>query len=228
MREIVDAMVAVKEQGETPSGLLRINISEGAGEQLIATAIVEFARRYPSMQVELTAEKRFVDIAAEGFDAGVRLADRVPLDMVAIPVGGPTQRHIVVGAPSYFSTRQLPKTPADLKDHACIRIRLPSGSVYRWEFERHGEIVRVDVPGMLVLNSDRLILRAAIEGAGLAYVSEWNARDSLVSGRLVKVLEDWTPPYAGLCLYYPRHRHMTAGMRAFTKLLREVAALDRK
>jgi DNA-binding transcriptional LysR family regulator len=227
MREIAGAMAAVKEQGETPCGLLRINTSEVAGEQLLASSILEFLRRYPSMQVEVVTEDRFVDIAAEGFDAGVRLTEGVPQDMIAIPVCGPSQRHIVVGSPSYFSGRHPPQSPADLKDHACIRFRLPSGSLYRWEFERHREELRVDVPGSLVLNSARLILRAAIEGAGLAYVNEWNAREALAGKRLVPVLGDWTPPYPGLCLYYPRHRHMTAGMRAFTKLLREATQNQR-
>ena len=228
MREIADAMAAVRDQGETPSGLLRINTSDVAGEQLLAPTILEFLRRYPSMQVEVVTEQRLVDISAEGFDAGVRLAERVPRDMIAIAVCGPSQRHIVVGSPTYFSNRRPPQSPADLKDHACIRFRLPSGSLYRWEFEKHGEELRVDVPGSLVLDSGRLILRAAIEGAGLAYVNEWNAREALAGKRLIQVLGDWTPPYPGLCLFYPRHRHMTAGMRAFTQLLRELAIQNRK
>jgi DNA-binding transcriptional LysR family regulator len=111
--------------------------------------------------------------------------------------------------------------------HVCVRYRLPSGSIYRWEFEKRGQTLNLDVTGPLTLDSDRLVLRAALEGAGLAYVSEWSARKALAEGRLIQVLSDWTPPYPGLCLYYPSHRHLAAAMRAFTDVVRELAASDR-
>jgi DNA-binding transcriptional LysR family regulator len=227
MREIADAMHEVNEQRSTPAGLIRINTSEGAAEQILAPIVTEFLRRYgDDVQLELVTEAGLVDIVADGFDAGVRLAEMVPRDMISIPIGK-TQRHVVVGAPSYFTTRTQPRSPSDLKEHVCVRYRLPGGSIYRWEFEKRGQVLSVDITGPLTLDSDRLVLRAALEGAGLAYLNEWSARKALAEGRLVQVLSDWTPSYPGLCLYYPSHRHLAAAMRAFTDMIRELAAGDR-
>jgi DNA-binding transcriptional LysR family regulator len=227
MSEIADAMHEVNEQRSTPAGLIRINTSEVAGEQILAPIVTEFLRRYgDNVQLELVTEAGLVDIVADGFDAGVRLAEMVPRDMISIPIGK-TQRHVVVGAPSYFTTRTQPRSPSDLKEHLCVRYRFPGGSIYRWEFEKRGQILSVEITGPLTLDSDRLVLRAALEGAGLAYVSEWSARKALAEGRLVQVLSDWTPSYPGLCLYYPSHRHLAAAMRAFTDMIRELAAGDR-
>ena len=207
MREIADAMHEVNEQRSTPAGLIRINTSEVAGEQILAPIVTEFLRRYgDDVQLELVTEAGLVDIVADGFDAGVRLAEMVPRDMISIPIGK-TQRHVVVGAPSYFTTRTQPRSPSDLKEHVCVRYRLLGGSIYRWGFEKRGQVLSVDITGPLTLDSDRLVLRAALEGAGLAYVNEWSARKALTEGRLVQVLSDWTPSYPGLCLYYPSHRH---------------------
>lgn len=227
MNEIADAMHEVNEQRSTPAGLIRIDTSEGAGEQILAPIVTEFLRRYgDDVQLELVTEAGLVDIVADGFDAGVRLAEMVPRDMISIPIGK-TQRHVVVGAPSYFTTRTQPRSPSDLKAHVCVRYRLPGGAIYRWEFEKRGQTLSVDITGPLTLDSDRLVLRAALEGAGLAYVNEWSAREALAVGRLVQVLSDWTPSYPGLCLYYPSHRHLAAAMRAFTDMIRELAAGDR-
>jgi DNA-binding transcriptional LysR family regulator len=223
MSEIADAMHEVNEQRSTPAGVIRINTSEGAGEQILAPIVTEFLRRYGVVQLEIVTEAGLVDIVADGFDAGVRLAEMVPRDMISIPIGK-TQRHVVVAAPSYFTKRTQPRSPSDLKEHDCVRYRLSGGSIYRWEFEKRRQILSVDVTGPLTLDSDRLVLRAALEGAGLAYVNEWSARKALAEGRLIQVLSDWTPPYPGLCLYYPSHRHLAAAMRAFTDVIREMAA----
>ena len=226
MREIANAMHEVNEQRSTPAGLIRINTSEGAGEQILAPIVTGFLRRYSDVQLEIVTEAGLIDIVADGFDAGVRLAELVPRDMISIPIGK-TQRHVVVGAPSYLAKRKEPRSPSDLKEHDCIRYRLHSGSIYRWEFQRRGQDLNLDIAGPLTLDSDRLVLRAALEGVGLAYVSEWSARKAISEGRLVQVLNDWTPPYPGLCLYYPSHRHLAAAMRAFTDMIREWAVNDR-
>jgi DNA-binding transcriptional LysR family regulator len=226
MSEIADAMHEVNEQRSTPAGLIRINTSEGAGEQILAPIVTEFLRRYGDVQLELVTDAGLVDIVADGFDAGVRLAEMVPRDMISIPIGK-TQRHVVVGAPTYFTTRTQPRSPSDLKEHVCVRYRLPGGLIYRWEFEKRGQILSVDATGPLTLDSDRLVLRAVLEGTGLAYVNEWSARKALAEGQLIQVLSDWTPPYPGLCLYYPSHRHLAAAMRAFTDVIRKLAASDR-
>ncbi|QSQ22218.1 LysR family transcriptional regulator [Pyxidicoccus parkwayensis] len=220
LREISDAMELVNEFKDKPTGTLRLNTSEGAARLIVMPLVMEFLRRYPEMQVELVTEDRLVDIVADGFDAGVRLAEAVPQDMVSIPCS-PEVRFAVVGAPRYFKGRTPPATPGDLLQHDCIRHRKRSGGYYRWEFEKRGKEVVVDVKGTLALDNDTLMLQAALKGVGLAYVSEWAAASDLTAGRLVRVLEDWTPPYPGLCLYYPGHRHVPAGLKAFIGIIRE-------
>ena len=220
LREIEGAMEDVNAFRDTPAGSLRINAKERAAYQILRPVVAKYLRLYPDMQVELTMEGRTIDIVAEGFDAGIRLAESVPQDMVAIPCG-PDSRFIVVGAPAYFDRASVPRSPADLLAHECIRRRMPSGNLYRWEFERRGEEIALDVPGRLTLDNDSLMVEAAIEGLGLAFVSDFWVTDHLATGALRAVLEDWTPPFPGLRLYYPPHRHMTAGLRAFVDLLKE-------
>ncbi|WP_213736709.1 LysR family transcriptional regulator [Bradyrhizobium sp. dw_411] len=220
LREIAGALEDVNEFRDTPTGTLRINLKERAAHQILRPVVANFLRRYPDMNVELALEGRTIDIVAEGFDAGIRLAESVPLDMVAIPCG-PDSRFIVVGAPDYFTRASVPRSPSDLLNHECIRRRMPSGKLYHWEFEKRGEEIAVDVPGRLTLDNDALMVEAALEGLGLVFVSDFWVAGHLAAGRLQAVLEDWTPPFPGLRLYYPGHRHMTAGLRAFVDLLRE-------
>jgi DNA-binding transcriptional LysR family regulator len=227
LREIAGALEDVNEFRDTPAGTLRINLIERAAHQILRPVVAKFLRRYPDMKVELTLEGRTIDIVAEGFDAGIRLAESVSLDMVAIPCG-PDTRFIVVGAPDYFARASAPRSPSDLLNHECIRRRLPGGKLYRWEFEARGEGIAMDVPGRLTLDSDRLMVEAAVEGLGLAFLSDFWVTDHLAAGNLQAVLEDWTPPFPGLRLYYPGHRHMTAGLRAFVDMLREETKLAAK
>jgi DNA-binding transcriptional LysR family regulator len=222
LREIAGAMEDVNEFRDTPTGTLRINLKERAAHQILRPVVANFLRRYPDMNVELALEGRHIDIVAEGFDAGIRLAESVPQDMVAIPCG-PDSRFIVVGAPAYFEHASVPQSPSDLLNHECIRRRMPGGKLYRWEFEKRGEEMAVDVPGRLTLDNDILMVEAAVEGLGLAFVSDFWVKGRLAAGNLQAVLEDWTPPFPGLRLYYPGHRHMTAGLRAFVDMLREEA-----
>jgi DNA-binding transcriptional LysR family regulator len=223
LRDIADAMESVNEFRDTPTGTLRLNMSEGAAAQILAPMVLEFLRRYPDMQVELATDGRLVDIVADGFDAGIRLLETVAQDMVAIPCG-PKQRFVVVGAPSYFAGRKRPKTPADLAQHVCIRNRMPGGSIFRWEFEKRGEELEIEVRGPLLLDSHNLMVGAALAGAGLIWTAEYSVLPHIETGRLVRVLEDWTPAYPGLALYYPGHRHVPAGLRAFIEIVREVTA----
>ncbi len=223
LSDIRQAVEAVNSHRDTPAGLLRINSSVGAARQILRPVILDYLRRYPEMRVDLVTEGRLIDIVVDGFDAGIRLADTVPQDMIAIPFG-PPQRFAVVGSPGYFAANPTPRVPADLAAHRCIRSRLPSGALYRWEFERRGEACAVDVQGPLTLDEPTLMLEAVEAGVGLAYLTEWNAAAGLAAGRLVRVLEDWIPPLPGLCLYYPGRRHVPAGLRALIALIRESAA----
>ncbi|HVJ42407.1 MAG TPA: LysR family transcriptional regulator [Dongiaceae bacterium] len=215
------AMETVNNFRARPTGTLRINSSEGAARRLIAPVMLEYLRRYPEMQLELIAEGRMIDIVAEGFDAGIRIAAAVPQDMIAIPCSPPV-RFTVVGAPDYFKRHKKPHSPADLLAHRCIRRRMPSGALAPWEFEKRGKALAIDVRGPLTLDSSDLMVEAALAGAGLAWVSEWSVADHLKSRRLIPVLADWTPPEPGLCLYYPGHRHVPASLRAFVDVTKEV------
>lgn len=221
LRDLDDALDAVADARGNPSGTLRINANESAARLLLKTVVPLFLKRFPSMALDLVAEGRLVDIVEQGFDAGVRLGESIPRDMVAVRISDDL-RFVVVAAPSYLSGGTPLITPDDLRNHDCIRQRLPSGKRYRWEFRRHGEEMAIDVPGVLTLDHNGLMVEAASDGLGLAYVPESTARDWLDDGRLVTVLEDWCPFIPGLCLYYPGHRHVPAGLRAFIDVLREV------
>ncbi|MET0255364.1 MAG: LysR family transcriptional regulator [Luteibacter sp.] len=220
--EISAAMEAANAFRDSPTGTLRINASEGAASMILEPILLEYVRRYPEMRLDVVTEGRFVDIAAEGFDAGVRLTDDVPQDMVAVRCTGDL-RFTVVGSPGYFEAHGKPRVPEDLTRHACIRSRLPSGTLYRWEFEKRGRERRIDVDGPLCLDNHNLMVAAAVDGIGLIWTFDWNVRQHLADGRLVSVLDDWSPPFNGLSVYYPAHRHMSAGLRAFIDLVRERA-----
>lgn len=219
MSTIREAMEQAGSHAGIPAGTLRINTAVGAAKQAMPL-FVEYMRRYPQMNVDIVTEGKLIDIVVEGFDAGIRLHDSVPQDMIAIPLGLPL-RLLVMGSPEYFSRHPVPQTPTDLLKHRCIRLRLPSGRIYHWEFERHGETHAVDVQGVLTLDESTLVLEAARAGLGLVYATQWNAAADLAAGRLVSVLEDWTPPFDGLSLYYPGRRHVPAGLRALIELIRE-------
>lgn len=220
LAEIGGAIEDINSHRDTPVGTLRINTSAGAARMILTPIILDYMQRYPDMNVVLVTEGRLVDIVGQGFDAGIRLAEAVPQDMIAIPIGGDV-RMVVVGSPDYFDKRDMPVVPADLLRHRCIRARMATGAIWSWEFERRGEAVEVDVPGALTLDETTLMLEATLAGAGLAYLNEWAVRDHIAEGRLVPVLEEWSPPYPGLCLYYPGRRHVPAGLRALIELIRE-------
>jgi DNA-binding transcriptional LysR family regulator len=219
LMEIRGAMDAVTSHRDTPAGTLRINTSVGAARMILTPLILEYLKLYPDMRVDLVTEGRLIDIVVDGFDAGIRILEAVPRDMIAVPIGGPV-RSIVVGSPAYFEGRARPETPADLLHHQCIRARMASGQIYGWEFERRGEAVEIAVQGALTLDEVTLMLEAVRAGVGLSYLSEWNVGADVAAGRLLQVLDDWTPAYPGLCLYYPGRRHVPAGLRAFIDLIK--------
>lgn len=217
---IREAADAVNQHRSTPTGVLRLNTTTGAARRILRPIVFDYLDRYPEMSVDIVTEGKFIDIVREGFDAGLRLAEHVPADMISVPVG-PDERLIVVGSPAYLAGRGRPTTPADLAEHDCIRMRLSGGAVYRWELERDGEAVLAEVSGRLTLDGSDLIREAAVAGHGLACISEWDVADDLREGRLVQLLADWTPPFPGLCLYFPGRRHVPAGLRALIDLIQE-------
>ncbi|OAE49249.1 LysR family transcriptional regulator [Agrobacterium tumefaciens] len=217
--EIGLAVEEIEDMNAAPAGLLRINTDANAAEQVLMPLLTKFMAIQPAMRFEIVSDTRLVDIAEGGFDCGIRLAELVPEEMVAIPIG-PDQQHIVVASPGYLDNAPELAQPSDIALHKCVQLRMSGGSIYRWEFQRRGETLAVETSGNLVVDHSRLLLAAAREGYGLAYVTRWMANESLRDGSLRQVLADWTPPYPGLCLYYPRHRHIGAGMRAFLAYLR--------
>lgn len=224
LREMDEMLGAVGHDGNAVSGVLRINANEGGARWLLWHAVPSFLRQYPRVSLELLTDGRLIDIVAEGFDAGVRLREAVPQDMVAVPFGGDT-RFVAVAAPAYVAEHGSPETPKDLERHRCIRQRLPSGKAYRWEFARDGEELAVDVPGDVTLDNNTLMIEAAIGGLGIAFVPEAYARPALDEQRLITVLDEWSPPGPGLCLYYSRNRHLPAALRVFIEVLRSSDAI---
>jgi len=207
------------EQGR-PMGELRINGSEGAIRLLLRDIVPEFMARYPDVSLDLVAEGRLVDIVEQGFDAGIRLGEAVPQDMIAIRVSADI-RFLAVASPDYLAAHPAPETPDELVRHQCLRQRLPSGKRYRWEFRRRGQEVAVDVPGTLTLDNLQLMLEAASDGLGIAYLPETYVHTALNEGRLVAVLEAWCPLIPGLFLYFSGSRHVPASLRAFIDIVRE-------
>lgn len=220
LRDLDAALDGLAEAGAAPSGPLRINSNRSGTRFLLDHVVPGFLASHPAVELDLVTEGRLVDIVEAGFDAGVRLAEAVPRDMIAVPLGGEV-RFLAVAAPDYLRRHPPIVAPDDLLRHACIRQRLPGGRRYRWEFSRHGQAVAIDVPGPLTLDDNDLMVQAALAGLGIAYVPEAFAQAPLGSGALLPVLEAWCPYEPGLRLYYPGHRHVPAALRAFIDLLKQ-------
>ncbi len=209
-----------------PSGTLRINAPQESVAFLFAPLIHEYLQRYPQMRLDITSESRMVDIIAEGFDAGIRLAESVPQDMISVPLTGDF-RMLIVASPDYFLRYGRPAKPDDLLRHVSIGMRLSHGGIYHWELARHQEKITMNIPPRIVLNEMRAIHSAALAGVGLAFISEAFIQEDLACGRLVSVMEEWCPPFGGLCLYYPGRRHIPPGLKAFIELAQSLRSNTR-
>jgi DNA-binding transcriptional LysR family regulator len=218
--EIDSEIAALSELRRKPAGTVRITSGEHAAEAILWPALAKLLPRYPDIKVELTVDQGLTDIVAERYDAGVRFGEQVAKDMIAVRIA-PDARMAVVAAPSYFARRPRPNKPVDLTTHDCINLRLPTyGGLYAWEFEKHGRETKVRVEGPLVLNASALILKAALAGLGLAYLTEDRVQAYLANGRLVRVLADWCPPFTGYHLYYPSRRQPTPAFAVVVEALR--------
>jgi DNA-binding transcriptional LysR family regulator len=218
--EIESELAALSEFREKPAGTIRINAGEHAAETIIWPALETLLPQYPDVHVEIIVDYGLTDIVAERYDAGVRLGEQVARDMIAVRIG-PDMRMAVVGAPMYFENRPKPQTPQDLTDHNCINLRLPTyGGIYAWEFEKQGRELKVRVEGQLVFNNIALRLNAALTGLGLAYLPEDVVQPYLRDGRLIRVLEDWCPPFTGYHLYYPSRRQASPAFALVVNALR--------
>lgn len=203
-----------------PAGTIRITTSDHAAQSVLWPVLRRLLPAYPDIHVELNLDSSLTDIVAERFDAGVRLGEALARDMVAVRIG-PDLRMAVVGSPDYFATRPVPRTPHDLAAHTCINLRLDSaGGFYAWELEQGDRTIRVRVDGQLAFNDVALIRQAALAGFGLGCVMEDQILDDVREGRLVRVLDDWCPPFSGYHLYYPSRRQPSAAFTVLVDALR--------
>lgn len=220
--DIHDAMLAAQSLQEVPTGTLRINAFATAAREVMEPLILSFLQRHPQVHVDLVTEGRIIDIVAAGFDLGLRPADLVPADMIALPLGL-RRSNAVVASPQFLQTHGRPAIPTDLYRFRCIRARLPNNALLRWKFEKDGEAMQIDVQGSITLDEPSLVKIAAQNGVGLGYVMEADVREDIAAGRLVRVLEDWTPSLAPLALYYPGRKNPPAAFTAFLQAAREYA-----
>jgi DNA-binding transcriptional LysR family regulator len=202
-----------------PVGTLRLNAAKTSTRLVLLPIVTRFLAAYPQVEVELVVDDGLVDVVGAGFDAGVRFGQIIAGDMIAVPIG-PRQRSAVVASPDYFARHPKPVLPQDLLALPCIRYRFDSGNYYRWEFERGGTALEIEVAGPLALGDQDLMIDAALAGSGLAYVFDGIASRPLTDGSLVRVLEDWCPYYPGFFLYYPSRRQLPAALRAFIDFAR--------
>lgn len=223
LEEIEAELAAIRELRDKPAGTIRITATEYAAEAILLPKLAKLLPAYPDIKVEIVVDYGLTDIVAKGFDAGVRSGEQVEKDMVAVRIA-PDMRIAVVGAPSYFKTRPVPKKPQDLIGHNCLTLRLPThGGLHAWEFEKGGRDLRVRVEGQLTYNATSQIMKAALAGLGLAYVPEGWAQPHIARGRLKRVLEDWCLPYSGYHLYYPSRRQQSAAFTLLVEALRHRA-----
>lgn len=222
LAEIAAALAEASERGAEPSGPLRITLPLLAAEEAIMDRLPEFSARYPQVELELRVSDVFENLVESGFDAGVRLGESLEPDMIAVRISGPL-RGVIAGSPSYFATRPKPEHPRDLAAHNCIRRRFESGRLYRWDLEKAGEALKLEVKGALILPNQDLIRRAALDGLGLAWLFESRIETDLREGRLIAVLEDWCAPFDGFYIYHPSRRLMRPALRAFIDVFRHRA-----
>ncbi|SAL65087.1 LysR family transcriptional regulator [Caballeronia humi] len=218
--DLEDAVNEVTSARNRPSGSIRISASESAAKALVRNVLPDFLATYPDIHVEFVVDTRLVDIVADGFDAGIRVLQDVPRDMIAIRFGA-DMRFIAVASPEYLGTRERPKEPHDLARHRCIRFRFESGALYRWDLEHQGKSASVDVDGPMTLGNLNLMVEASLAGIGVAWVPEYLVEDLLASGRLIQLLPEWSPSFPGLCLYYPANRHPPAALKLFAEAVRD-------
>jgi DNA-binding transcriptional LysR family regulator len=216
--EALDAVTAFRGQ---VAGTVRINAPRVAAAALVRVILPRMAERFPDVTVDIVVEGRLIDIVSGGFDAGVRLVGSIPKDMIAVPLASPIG-FICVASPAYLDRAGEPATPDDLQYHRCIGHRMPSGRLYRWEFERAGQELTIDATGPVVLDDEDLMVGAAMQGLGIAYVANWAAEAALAEGRLRTVLSAWMHGSEAVAVYYPGHRAVPPALRAFLDVVRDV------
>jgi DNA-binding transcriptional LysR family regulator len=224
LTEVEAAIDVVNVFRDSPAGLLRLNVPVSAARLVLPGIIPQFLAAYPEIRLEVITEESFVDVLATGCDAGIRYEERLEQDMIAVPIGPRVQSFAAAAAPAYLDRHGRPEHPRELLSHACLRGRFPSGMmVTPWEFEREGEVVRVDPTGPLIVRAGGatdLAVDVAIAGTGIVYLFEDWLRPHLDSGALEPVLKSWWPRFSGPFLYYPGRRLVPAPLRAFVDFIK--------
>lgn len=209
------AVEEITAKGETPSGILRINASRVAAMEYLAPLLGPFLVAYPHIKLDIIVDDRLVDVVAGGFDAGIRLGEKLEKDMIALPFGGNLSMQ-VVAAPAYLEHYAIPQHPRDLRSHRCLSYYRPTdGSTYRWEFERDGQKLKVEVDGPLIVNAPEMLPQIVVDGAGINYLFTHQVEHLIAAGKLIPLLSEWTPPFLGFYIYYPSRAQMPVVLRTF-------------
>ena len=225
--EVEAALDVVNGFRDRPAGTLRLNVPVAAARLVLPGIVPGFLAAYPDITLDIVAEDGFVDVLAAGCDAGIRYDERLEQDMIAVPIGPRVQRFATAASPGYLDRRGRPSHPSELLDHACLRGRFSSGAMTVWEFERDGEIVRVDPSGPLIVRvgaATDLAVAAAVDGAGIVQLFEDWLRPYLDDGRLEAVLQPWWQEFPGPFLYYPGRRQLPAPLRALVDFIRDTGS----
>jgi DNA-binding transcriptional LysR family regulator len=218
--EFAAAVDSVNAFRDRPAGQLRITVPPPVASFVLAPLLARFMAQYPEITIEISADPVLTDIVAGRYDAGIRLGHRVARDMITVRVTEDL-RFVVVASPDYLVRHPRPATPQDLHAHNCIRLRFPSGAFVPWRFVFEGRVIEIEVEGSLIANEADLLVRAALDGAGILYVLEDFAAATITTGQLIPLLEAWIPPPSeGFFLYYPSRRQNSASLRALIDFLR--------
>jgi DNA-binding transcriptional LysR family regulator len=219
LTDVGEALDDIVGQRSQPGGRVRLLIPRLAVSSVLAPKLGILNRKYPDIVLDVTTDDSRRDIVADGFDAGVHFGEYIEKDMIAVRVS-PDERPAIVGSPEYFRSHPKPKEPRDLLQHLCINFRHGAAGLYRWEFEKGKKEISVGVTGPLIVDDLGLVLRAVLDGVGLAFVAETDVSNHLAEGTLLRVLQDWCQPYPGFFLYYPSRRQQTASLTALIRVLR--------
>ena len=218
LERIERSLAEARKRRESPTGRIRLIIPRTAAHMVLLPKLARFARTYPEIVLEVTSSNDPVDLVAREYDAGVQIGEFIQRDMIAVRVSKDL-RLAVVGSPEYFKARKIPRTPRDLKDHACIGFRFSSG-IYRWEFEKGRKALTVNPQGPVTFDDPDLVVQAVLNGVGIAMTLEQPLSEMIAKGRLVQVLRDWCPTFPGYFLYYPSRRNQPAALAALINTLR--------
>ncbi|EJM71561.1 transcriptional regulator [Pseudomonas sp. GM50] len=219
LNQVNEALAQLTSMQEVPAGKLRLNVARPAARVVFAKVLAPFVARYPRIQLDLITDDGLTDIVSGGFDAGVRFGESLAGDMIAVPVGAP-QSFVTVASDAYLAANGIAHAPRDLLEHACIARRFPSGKLYAWEYQADRQPIRLSVTGPLILEDDALMIQAAKDGAGIAYVYEELARDDIRNGHLREILQEWKAPPSRFFLYYSSRRHVPPALSALIEFIR--------